>query len=73
MENKKILIVDDEPDFLKMIKIRLEADGYKTIVCDNGKDALDILKKDKPDVVLLDILMPGLDGLGVLKKNKKAG
>ncbi|MFA5155784.1 MAG: response regulator [Candidatus Omnitrophota bacterium] len=71
MEKKKILVVDDEPDFLKIIKIRLESDGYETLLCDNGKDALNIIKKDKPDAVLLDILMPELDGLEVLRTIRK--
>lgn len=65
---KKILVVDDEPDFLELMRTRLEANGYDVITALNGKSGLDKIKKDKPDAVLLDILMPDLDGLSVLKK-----
>jgi len=71
MGNKKILVVDDEPDFLKMIKIRLEANDYNVIVASNGKEALEQIKSVIPDAVLLDILMPGIDGLEVLKRIRK--
>ncbi|UCB57595.1 MAG: response regulator [Candidatus Omnitrophota bacterium] len=72
---KKILVVDDEPDFLKIITMRLEANNYQVITAPSGKEALKKIKQEKPDVVLLDILMPKLDGLETLKKiraqNKK--
>lgn len=71
MDKKKIMVVDDEPDFLKMIKIRLEVNNYEVAVCDNGAEALDKIREEKPDAVLLDILMPGLDGLEVLKRIRK--
>ena len=71
MEKKKILVVDDEPDFLKIVKLRLEADGYQALLCDNGKCALQMIKKEKPDAVLLDIMMPGMDGLEVLRMIRK--
>jgi len=72
MLKKKILVVDDEPDFLKMIKIRLEANEYDVVVATNGKEALEQVKDHNPDAVLLDILMPGIDGLEVLKRIRKA-
>ena len=65
---KKILIVDDEVDFLNVIKMRLEASNYSVVTASNGKEALEKIKADKPDAVLLDILMPGMDGLEVLRK-----
>jgi len=68
MEKKVILVVDDEIEFLKMIRMRLEAIGYEVITANDGKEALDKVKKHKLDAVLLDILMPGMNGLEVLKK-----
>lgn len=72
MTKKKILVVDDEPDFLKMIHARLEGDGYTVVVAADGEEALRKLKSEKPDVVLLDILMPKLDGLKVLRRIRQA-
>lgn len=71
MAKKKILVVDDEVDFLEIIKIRLEASDYEVITAANGEEALKKVKNEKPDVVLLDILMPGIDGLEVLKRIRK--
>jgi len=68
---KKILVVDDEPDFLKVITIRLKANNYRVITATSGKEALKKIKQEKPDAVLLDILMPKLDGLETLKKIRK--
>jgi two-component system chemotaxis response regulator CheY len=70
MEKKKILVVDDEPQFLEMVKMRLEANGYEVEAALNGKDGVELVKKVKLDAVLLDILMPELDGLAALKKIK---
>ncbi len=67
MAKRRVLIVDDEVDFVDLMKIRLEADGYEVITANNGKDALDRFNKDKPAAILLDIMMPELDGLSVLK------
>jgi len=71
MTKKKILVVDDEVDFLEIIKIRLQANDYEVITAANGEEALKKVKNEKPDVVLLDILMPGIDGLEVLKRIRK--
>ena len=75
MDKKKILVIDDEADFLEMMKIRLEANNYEVITALNGKEGLEKVKQEKPDAVLLDILMPGHDGLRVLRRirshNKK--
>ena len=52
MASRKILIVDDEPDFLEVMKVRLEANDYEVITTSNGEDALNHIKTDKPDAVL---------------------
>ena len=68
MEQKRVLIVDDEPDFIDLAKVRLEASGCSVIVAYSGDEALAKIKSERPSAVLLDIAMPGLNGLGVLKK-----
>ena len=65
--SKKILLVDDEPDILRMLEIRLKHAGYETATACNGKEALEILKKDPIDLILLDLLMPVMDGREVCK------
>lgn len=68
MKKKKILIVDDETDFLNIIKIRLEENKYEVITAVDGAEALQKVEKESPDAVLLDILLPKVDGLRTLKK-----
>ncbi|MDP3730551.1 MAG: response regulator, partial [Candidatus Omnitrophota bacterium] len=62
MAKRKILIVDDEPDFLEVMRARLEANNYEVTTVANGEEALIRIKNNKPDAVLLDIMMPGMDG-----------
>ncbi len=68
---KKILIVDDEPDILKVVQFRLSRRGYEVILATNGKEALEKIAQEKPDLVLLDVIMPVLDGLEVCKRLKE--
>jgi len=70
MGKNKILIVDDEPDFVALLKKRLEANGYEVINASNGDEGLKMIKTDKPDVVLLDILMPKKDGYTMFQEMK---
>lgn len=70
MTGKKILIVDDEKDILEMLEKRLSSTGYSVIKADNGKDAIDMAKKEQPDLILLDIAMPGMSGGEVAEKLK---
>lgn len=62
---KKILIADDEPDILEIIQYNLQAEGYQVITAKNGNDALDLAKIHKPDLIILDIMMPGKNGIEV--------
>lgn len=71
MARRKVLIVDDEPDFLEVMRTRMEANNYDVVTAANGEEALDYVKNNRPDAVLLDILMPGMDGLEVLKRIRK--
>lgn len=68
----RVLIVDDEPDVLKMLKMVLELEGYETLLASDGQTALRRIELEEPDLVLLDIMMPVLDGWGVLEKLQKA-
>ena len=62
---KEILIVDDEPSIVVPIQFLMEQQGYSVLVAENGHDALDIIYKYVPDLVLLDIMLPGIDGYEV--------
>lgn len=64
----KILIVDDEPLIRKSLSRLLIQRGYQIVEADNGRDAVRIWKNETPDLVLLDFMMPGLNGLEVLKE-----
>ena len=65
-----ILIVEDEKDIVKMLDYNLKKEGYKVIVANDGEDALDMAKSRQPDLILLDLMLPGLDGLEVCKELK---
>lgn len=68
---KKVLIVDDEPDTLELVKLVLESGGFKTVLATSGKEALNMVESTKPDLVLLDIMMPDMDGWEVFRKIKE--
>jgi two-component system response regulator VicR len=68
---KKVLIVDDELDTLELIKLVLESGGFKTILASTGAEALEKIKGSKPDLVLLDIMMPDMDGWEVFRNIKE--
>ena len=61
----EILIVDDEPSIVVPIQFLMEQQGYNVLVAENGEDALDIIYKYKPDLILLDIMLPRIDGYEV--------
>jgi len=62
---KEILIVDDEPSIVVPIQFLMEQQGYSVLVAENGEDALDVIYKYKPDLILLDIMLPRIDGYEV--------
>lgn len=66
--SKKILIVEDEPDILQLVKLYLEKEGFRTATAVNGAQALKKVKEDKPDLVVLDLMLPEIDGLEVCKR-----
>jgi two-component system, OmpR family, response regulator MprA len=66
MASKKILIVDDDPGILNMLGLMFQFEGYQSITCNHAQEALARIQSDKPDVVLLDAMMPHLNGLDLL-------
>ncbi len=64
---KKILVVDDEQQLVLAVKIRLQSSGYQVATAPNGQAALDAIEKDRPDLVILDVLMPIMDGYSCLR------
>ena len=70
MPKENILIVDDEEDVLELLRFNLEKDGYKTETAVSGEEALKKAKAKRPDLIILDLMLPGIDGLEVCKKLK---
>lgn len=68
MAGKKILIVEDELSIASALKIKLEREGYTVFLGTNGQEGLDLALKEIPDLILLDIAMPIMDGLTMMKK-----
>jgi DNA-binding response OmpR family regulator len=66
-----VLVADDDEDLCTLLRTNLEADGFVVLVAGDGRRALEIIESEKPDVVLLDIMMPVLDGYGVLERLSK--
>jgi len=70
MAKKKILLVDDEVELVELVKIRLEANGYEVITAFDGNQALDKAKKEMPDLIILDLMLPKIDGYKVCRMLK---
>ena len=66
----KILLIDDEPDIVRVLGISLRADGYEVIPALSGAEGLEAFAKNKPEIVITDIKMPGMNGIEVLEKIK---
>src|SRR5947209_7251987 len=65
-QKKTVLVVDDEPTIADVVARYLERDGYRALTAAGGQDAIEIADRERPDLVILDVMMPGLDGLGVM-------
>ncbi|MDT0690705.1 response regulator transcription factor [Salegentibacter sp. F188] len=66
-----ILLVDDEPDILEIVSYNLSSEGYKVITADNGADGVKLAKKKNPHLIILDVMMPGMDGIEACEKIRK--
>jgi len=64
---KKILVVDDEPTLVATLKYNLERDGFQVVTAEDGESALNLARSHRPDLVLLDLMLPGLDGFQVCR------
>lgn len=71
VKQKTILLVDDDPLIIRMYQNRLTRDGYKILLAFNGEEAIAELKKTKPDLIFLDLMMPRMNGVETLKILKK--
>ena len=65
---KKILIVDDEAEILGLVKYSVEKEGFEVSTCDDGRQALEAIARVKPDVLILDVMLPGVDGYSLQTK-----
>lgn len=70
IEHRKVLVVDDEADVLLLCRLNLEFEGFEVLEASDGEQALELLHRERPDVVLLDVMMPKLDGWQVLSAIK---
>ena len=71
MEKTRVLIVDDDPNINQLIKLYLEKEGYETETAERGAAALNLFKKNPPQIVLLDLMLPGMDGWQVCREIRK--
>jgi len=68
---KKVLIVEDDKDFLSILKIKFTTEGFSVATAENGEEGLAAVEKEKPDLIISDVLMPKLDGIEMTKKIKE--
>ena len=71
MAHEHILVVDDETDILELIRYNLQKEGYRVTTVKTGEEGLQLIRDMKPDVVVLDLMLPGLDGLSVCNRLKR--
>ncbi len=67
----KILLVDDELDLIETMSFRLEAAGYEVVTASDGAKALEMAQKERPDLIIMDVMMPGVSGFDALQNLKK--
>ncbi len=63
---KRIVVVEDETDILQLLNMILSRAGYEVYLCDNGRNALDLIRKVRPNLILLDMMLPGMDGKAIV-------
>ncbi len=70
MAKSTILVVDDEEDIRELVELNLRREGYRVLTCETGEEALDRVSQDAPDAIILDLMLPGIDGLEVCRRLK---
>ena len=70
MGNKKILVVDDDPYILMSLEFLMQKNGYSVMVARNGREAMELVEQSHPDLVILDIMMPDVDGYAICRQIK---
>ncbi|HTR00946.1 MAG TPA: response regulator [Candidatus Acidoferrum sp.] len=71
MSKRKIIIIEDEPDILEVLSYNLRREGYEILTANDGTQGLALVKREKPDLVLLDLMLPGMDGIELCTSIKK--
>lgn len=71
MEKETILVVDDEEDILELVRFNLDREGYQVILAASGESCIDVAQQRRPDLIILDLMLPGIDGLEVAKRLKE--
>src|SRR5881628_3254987 len=70
MSMGRVLVVDDEPDIRELVRLNLELEGHEVLLAPDGPAGLDILRREVPDLIILDVMMPAMDGWDVLRQIK---
>ena len=70
MKKKKIIVVEDEPDLVDVVTYNLEREGYSVLASQRGDEGLNLIRSEAPDLVLLDLMLPGIDGLSICRQMK---
>lgn len=68
---QKILLIDDEPDILEFLSYNLKKENYKVFTAENGNDGISVAKEENPDLIILDVMMPGMDGMETCSEIRK--
>ncbi len=70
MNKKKIIVVEDEPDLVDVVTYNLKREGYLVLAAQRGDEGLNLIRSERPDLVLLDLMLPGMDGLSICRQMK---
>ena len=73
MKRHLVLVVDDEAVIIRLVRAKLQADGYGVVTASRGEEALEMFERERPDIVVLDVMMPGIDGFETLRRIRATG